>query len=196
MRPLFVGNHPAIDFLNTALAPNGEPIETIGDGKAYLEWLVAADLLDRPRATSLARLFGAKGLDGAAAEARKIREWARDWLVRWRANPKSDYREEIAVLNKLLSRQTYRHQVITGRGETKVVELPDFETAGTLIALVAMQIAALITKEQPSLVKDCAGSACTLWFLDQSKAHRRLFCSPSACGNRAKVAAFRDRQRG
>jgi predicted RNA-binding Zn ribbon-like protein len=59
-----------------------------------------------------------------------------------------------------------------------------------------MQIAALITKEQPSLVKDCAGSTCTLWFLDQSKAHRRLFCSPSACGNRAKVAAFRDRQRG
>ena len=196
MRPLFVGNHPAIDFLNTALAPNGKPIETIGDGKAYLEWLADAGLLDRPRATKLARLFGAKALDDAAAEARKVREWARAWLARWRMSPRSDYREEIALLNRLLSRQTCSHQVISANGEIQVVEHTEFETVDALIALVAMQIAALIAKEQSSLVKACAGSACTLWFLDQSKAHRRLFCSPSACGNRAKVAAFRDRQRG
>ena len=195
MRPLFVGNHPAIDFLNTALAPNGEPIETIGDGTAYLEWLVAAGLLQRAAADKLVRRAGAKALDAAAVEARKVREWARDWLVRWRANPQADYREELAVLNNLLSRQSYSRQVIAARGELKVIEHPHIDAADALIALVATQFAKLITKEEPSLVKDCAGSACTLWFLDQSKAHRRSFCSPSACGNRAKVAAFRDRRR-
>lgn len=195
MRPLFVGNHPAIDFLNTALAPNGEPIETIGDGTAYLEWLVAAGLLQRADADKLVRRAGAKAFDAAAVEARKVREWARDWLVRWRANPQADYREELAVLNKLLSRQSYSRQVIAARGELKVIEHPHIDAADALIAFVATQFAELITKEEPALVKDCAGSACTLWFLDQSKAHRRLFCSPSACGNRAKVAAFRDRRR-
>ncbi len=194
MHPLFVGNHPAIDFLNTALAPNGEPIETIGDSKAYLEWLVAVGLLERAAADKLARRVGAKALDEAAAEARKVREWARDWLARWRASPHRDYREELAVLNNLLSRQRYSRQVVAARGELKVVEHPHIN-ADALIALVATQFAELITKEEPALVKDCAGSACTLWFLDQSKAHRRLFCSPSACGNRAKVAAFRDRRR-
>lgn len=196
MQPLFVGNHPAIDFLNTTLAPHGEPIETIGDGKAYLEWLVAADLLDRARAFKLTRRLGAKALDGAAAEARKVREWARAWLVRWRAHPHGDYLEEIAVLNKLLSRQTLSRKVTSTHTGLTLTEYSHIETADALIALVAMQFAALITKEQPSLVKNCAGSACTLWFLDQTKAHRRLFCSPAACGNRAKVAAFRDRQRG
>jgi predicted RNA-binding Zn ribbon-like protein len=53
----------------------------------------------------------------------------------------------------------------------------------------------LITQEDASLLKSCSGSGCTLWFLDRTKAHRRLFCSATACGNRAKVAAFRQRQR-
>ncbi len=196
MRPLFLGNHPAIDFLNTRLAPRGEPIETIGDGEAYLDWLVAAGLLDQARASKLARRVGPKALDAAAAEARKVREWARAWLDRWRANPQGNYDEEIAVLNRLLARETRRRQVVAAQGGLTMLEIPHIETADALTALIASQIAALATKEQPSLVKSCAGAACTLWFLDQTKAHRRLFCSASACGNRAKVAAFRRRRRG
>jgi len=76
-----------------------------------------------------------------------------------------------------------------------VIESPQIANTEALVALVAGQIAALITTEQPSLVRECAGSACTLWFLDRTKAHRRMFCSASVCGNRAKVAAFRERQR-
>lgn len=196
MQPLFVGHHPAIDFLNTTLAPHGEPIETIGDGKAYLKWLVAVNLLDQPRASRLTRRLGAKALDGVAAEARRVREWGRAWFVRWRAHPQGDYGDEIAILNKLLSRQRLSREVISTHAGLTLIEHCDIETADALIALVAMQFAALVTKEQPSLVKNCAGSACTLWFLDQTKAHRRLFCSAAVCGNRAKVAAFRDRQRG
>jgi predicted RNA-binding Zn ribbon-like protein len=44
-------------------------------------------------------------------------------------------------------------------------------------------------------VKRCEGAECTLWFVDRTKAHRRRFCSATACGNRDKVAAFRARQR-
>lgn len=196
MRPLFVGSHPAIDFLNTALAPGGEPIETIGDGKAYLEWLVAAGLLDEARAAKLARRFGVKALDAAALEARKVREWVRTWLTAWRADPQRDYGEEIGALNKLLAREMLSREVTAAGDGLEMVEVAHIETAESLIALVAVQLAALITQEQAALVKACAGPACTLWFLDRTKAHRRLFCSASGCGNRAKVAAFRERQRG
>ena len=33
------------------------------------------------------------------------------WLVRWRANPKAAYREEVAALNKLLARGAYSRRV-------------------------------------------------------------------------------------
>lgn len=195
MDPLFLGSHPAVDFLNTAFAPQGTPIETIGDGRAYVAWLVSAGLLDDATASTLPRRFGIKALNASAEEARGVREWAREWLSRWRTAPRRDYRAEIAALNALLERAGVRREVEgTGAG-LRVVERPAIANADALIGLVAAQIAALITLEQPSLLKHCDGPECTLWFLDRTKAHRRRFCSTAACGNRAKVSAFRQRQR-
>jgi predicted RNA-binding Zn ribbon-like protein len=195
MEPLFLGSHPAVDFLNTALAPDGAQIETIGDGRAYLDWFVRAQLLTEPEAARVRRRFGAQALDSAAAEARKVREWAREWLTRWRAAPRADYAGELSALNKLLAREARRLEVVEDKEGLKIVDQLRIDSADTLLGLVAAQIAALLTREEPSLLKACAGPGCTLWFLDRTKAHRRLFCSAATCGNRAKVAAFRQRQR-
>lgn len=192
---LFLGSHPAIDFLNTAFAPDGREIETIGDGVAFMDWTVRAGLLQEPLAAKLRRRFGAKALEATAAEARKMREWARAWIGRWRTDPHADYRKEIDALNKLLARAASHREVASTAEGHRVVERDRLESADALLALIARSIAALICEEQPSLVKACAGSSCTLWFLDRTRGHRRMFCSSSACGNRAKVAAFRERQR-
>ena len=109
---LFVAGHPAIDFINTAYAPGGALIETIGDGRALLDWMVGAGLLQEGESAALSRRFSRKALDAAAQEARGVREWARTWLAAWRANPTRDYGEEIAVLNKLLARETGSHELV------------------------------------------------------------------------------------
>ena len=192
---LFLGGHAAIDFLNTAYAPDGETVETLDDGRAYVEWFIAAGLLREPEAARVRRRFGAKALDDAAAEARKVREWAREWLLRWRAHPRADYSEELTALNRLLARDARRSEVVESDEGLMLVDQLRLESAETLLGLIAAQIAALITEEDAGLVKRCAGRSCTLWFLDRTKAHRRLFCSAAACGTRAKVAAFRERQR-
>jgi predicted RNA-binding Zn ribbon-like protein len=195
MKSLFLGGHPAIDFLNTSLTPDGVPTETISDGRSFLDWLVGARLLEEQEAARLVRRFGTKALDSAAAEARKVREWARAWLVRWRERPGANYHEEIATLNKLLARESRWQQVVVTPQGLRLVEKPEIDDADTLVALVATQIAALLANEESSLIRACAGPGCSLWFVDRTKAHRRLFCSAALCGNRAKVAAFRSRQR-
>ena len=196
MQPLFLGSHPALDFLNTRPTPRGEPIELIGDGTSYAAWLEGAQLLHAATATKLSRRFGRAALDAAAAEARDLREWARDWIGRWRDAPRAAYRAEVRRLNRLMARATcYPEMVITTDG-CQVTERWRIESADDLIAIVAAQIASLVATEQPALVKRCAGPGCSLWFVDRTKAHSRLFCSATACGNRAKVAAFRERQRG
>jgi predicted RNA-binding Zn ribbon-like protein len=195
MKPLFLGGHPAIDFLNTSLTPDGVLTETIPDGRAFLDWCVAAGLLDAPDAARLARRAGVKALDAAAGEVRKVREWARDWFERWRERPDGNYGEEIATLNKLLARELLTHQVVAGEKGLTIVERPQLDHAAGLVSLVAMQLATLLTKEDAALVRSCSGSGCSLWFIDRTRAHRRLFCSAAICGNRAKVAAFRSRQR-
>jgi predicted RNA-binding Zn ribbon-like protein len=85
--------------------------------------------------------------------------------------------------------------VIAAKRRLALLERSRFEDASALLAPIAVEIARLVTQEDPALLKACAGADCTLWFLDRTKAHRRMFCSASSCGNRAKVAAFRLRQR-
>jgi predicted RNA-binding Zn ribbon-like protein len=195
MEPLFVGSHPAMDFLNTTLSPRGEAIELIGDGASFVAWLVSAGLLDATGASRLKRRLGVDALDAAAAEARKLREGAAQWIARWREAPGADYTAEIRRLNGLLQRQECHRELVAAKKGMQLIERCGVESAEELIPLVAKQIALLVATEQPALVKRCAGAECTLWFLDRTKAHSRLFCSASACGNRAKVAAFRERQR-
>jgi predicted RNA-binding Zn ribbon-like protein len=192
---LFLAGHPAIDFLNSAYAPGGQLIETLVDGRALLDWMVGAKLLSAEEAAALQRRFTRKALDGVAQEARSVREWARTWLAAWRANPARDYSDEIAELNKLLAREDRERELIVTKRRLSLVDRARFADVNALLAPIAVEIARLVTEEDPSLVKACAGADCTLWFLDRTKAHRRMFCSASACGNRAKVAAFRLRQR-
>jgi predicted RNA-binding Zn ribbon-like protein len=196
MEPLFLGAHPAADFLNTTLLQDGAPLELIGSGREFVQWLVAAQLLDGAVARKLERSLGTKALDASAAEARRLRKWAADWLSRWVSAPRSDFTAEVERLNELLQRAKTYSEVVSTRDGLQLSEHERIGSASELIVPIAKQIALLITIEDPGLLKRCAGSSCTLWFLDQTKAHRRLFCSPTACGNRAKVAAFRERQRG
>jgi predicted RNA-binding Zn ribbon-like protein len=144
----------------------------------------------------LERRFTRKALDAAAQEARTVREWARTWLTAWRASPARDYDEEIALLNKLLARESRGRELISSKRRLELLDRPRIVEASTLLAPIAVEIARLVTQEDPALIKACAGADCTLWFLDRTKAHRRVFCSAAACGNRAKVAAFRRRLRG
>lgn len=192
---LFLAGHPAIDFLNTAYAPGGQQVETLGDGRALLEWMVRSKLLHESESATLQRRFTRKALDAVAEEARAVREWARTWLTAWRANPSRDYSEEIAVLNKLLARETRGRELIAVKRRLTLHDRSRFADANALVAPIAVEIGRLVAQEDPALVKACAGADCTLWFLDRTKAHRRMFCSAAACGNRAKVAAFRIRQR-
>lgn len=192
MTQFFIGGQPAIDFLNTCYL---DGVETLGSGRDLLSWMVGAGLIDEAESARVMRRLGAKALDDTAVEARRMREWLREWLTRWRQAPNADYSEELAVLNRLMARDAPRSEVLATNEGLKVVERWHLSSADSIVALIASHVARLITEELPDLLKTCAGPECTLWFVDRTKAHRRVFCSPTTCGNRAKVAAFRQRQR-
>lgn len=191
--PVFLAGQAGLDFLNTRFVDlgNGEPIETIGNGKAFVSWLTQAGLM----ALAPKVRFTSKALDDAAAEARQLRERARDWVTRWQRDPGKDLHVEREQLNRLLGRVSYAKEISTESGALALVDRPRVETASDLVGLVALELALLMTREAPELIKRCEGEGCVLWFVDRTKGHRRRFCSAAACGNRAKVAAFRERER-
>ena len=195
MKPLLLGSHPALDFLNTGYGPPGARVEVIGNGQSFLEWLAAVGLVTAAEAASVRRGLGNEALDTAASQARLARQWIADWIGRWRDAPQRPYSTEIRRLNALLARARCHRTLVRSTEGLRLLEQCSLETADDLLAVIAAQVASLVAFERPELVKRCAGAQCTLWFLDRTRAHRRMFCSAAACGNRAKVAAFRERQR-
>lgn len=63
------------------------------------------------------------------------------------------------------------------------------------LASIARDAIDLFGRDLSDRIRQCDGETCALLFLDTSRSGDRRWCSMSACGNRAKVADFRRRQR-
>ncbi|MGK6355841.1 CGNR zinc finger domain-containing protein [Sphingomonas sp. DT-207] len=66
--------------------------------------------------------------------------------------------------------------------------------AEALLTFVAREAVLLLGSEMADRVRQCGGDGCAILFLDTSRAGERRWCSMAACGNRHKVAAFRERK--
>jgi predicted RNA-binding Zn ribbon-like protein len=68
-------------------------------------------------------------------------------------------------------------------------------TASQLLATLAADLLDLLAGPDIDKVKRCSHPGCTRLYIDSSRARNRHWCGMSTCGNRAKVQAFRARQR-
>jgi predicted RNA-binding Zn ribbon-like protein len=202
--PLFVGDHLAMDFINSTATPDGEPVEWLAHGPDLVDWLERAGVIEPDVAKRLRRDGDRAALDRTAAEARELRSWLRAVVLEHegRALPVLSP-EALAPLNRMLARDR-SHLVVSHLVVSHLVVEPnhdhqharrirDWAEPGQLLQPIAEAIADLVCHVDFRLVRACEGTACTLIFLDRTKAHRRRWCSMAACGNRAKVAAHRAR---
>ena len=195
---MFLGDHLALDFLNTTAAPRGSPIEWIGNGRDLLDWLAGAGAIDPAYADRLAAAAAPAALDDVAEEAVGLREWFRYVVTRARAGGRDAVTtEEVDHLNGLLARGAMFQRVeFAGQdGRLRLVTDRHWREPGELLVPLAAAMANLVCEGNLDLVRRCENPACTLWFYDRTRGHRRRWCSPAVCGNRAKVAAHRERKR-
>ena len=68
-------------------------------------------------------------------------------------------------------------------------------TAAQLLASLAADHLDLLAGDDIDRVKGCAHEGCTRLYVDSSRAGNRHWCGMATCGNKAKVRAFRERQR-
>jgi predicted RNA-binding Zn ribbon-like protein len=202
---IFVGDHLALDFLNSRSTPSGVWTEGLGDGGDLIDWLEQAGAIEPAVATRFRTEDGAlRRLDGIAERARDLREWLRAFVERHAGRELGeDAIAELALLNHLLAEDDSYTQVEAGGGSSKdggLVERPlrqrrvrRWTSPEQLLQPIAGAIADLVCDADFRRIRACERSACTLVFLDRTKAHARRWCSMAVCGNRAKAAAYRAR---
>lgn len=190
---LFVGNHLALDFLNTRPVQNGEPAELLPDFAALLRWFQAAKLLSAHEASMLRREWRGSVRALHTLEAmRKLREELRAEVVAREAG-KTVHRSMIEVLNRLMSKHPMLIRLRASSRSYSPEQWFELRQPEDLFAPLAHSAAMLLTDADRTRLRKCAH--CVLHFYDTSKKGTRRWCSMNLCGNRLKVAAYAARRR-
>jgi predicted RNA-binding Zn ribbon-like protein len=193
-RFLWLGNHVALDFLNTEPMMQGEAVDLLPTLADLADWGGEAELL-------YAAEWRAALPRWPAAESRRVLARAHDLRARLRetverlCNGKSASSGLLEAINALLQRRAGYSELVRkgGRVERRFHLRPD-EPVHLLVPL-AEAIGDFLCHADFALLKRCQNPACVLYFYDVSKNHARRWCSMQLCGNRLKVAAHYRRRR-
>jgi predicted RNA-binding Zn ribbon-like protein len=180
-----VAGRLALDFANTA--PSAHDLSW----EEFVAFLVDARLISQERAARLRPLLlnEPQAVDAVLLRLRRLRESLRAIfaaVVDERRFPAS----WVEPINEIL-RITEGHDELVSRNGDWLLQFVARESGlEWLLAAVARSAAELLVEGRQAPIRRCANPACRLFFYDDSRTHRRRWCSMQRCGNRHKVAAF------
>jgi predicted RNA-binding Zn ribbon-like protein len=185
LRPQFLAGELALDFLNTRMRVQGRLLDLLQTGADVAAWLAKAGL-QTPRNSA--------GRDSISLlrAARLLRENIRSLVEKRKAGRRGDP----SVLNRFLKcAPSHPRLEWKAPGSLTIERIQQQDRPEAALAPVAEAAANLLALADFKLVRRCEDETCVLWFFDQTKSHRRRWCSMELCGNRHKVAAYRARRR-
>lgn len=182
---LFLAGHPALDFLNTQMRRDDGFVDLLRSDEDVLIWFKQAGF---PTPTIDDELKPLNLLHSA----RTLRESIRSVIE----SRKGGRRGDPSALNKFLAAGCGYPQLVWSKPNKLRIEIVRrVGSVESIFAPAAESAVDLLTTGDFDLVKRCEDQTCVRWFFDQTKSHRRRWCSMELCGNRHKVAAYRARRR-
>ncbi len=194
--PIFIADHPGLDFLNTMAVPVDTKVEWLTSGEDLLAWLKQSRLVPDQVLDAFWQSAVPGELDGIAAQARALRDWFKLFVYKHMGRPLEPAAlRELQPLNQLLARDEEYGQIALRHRAPGLAWHPQrrWRSPEALLFPLARSLADLVCTEDFIQVKACEGSPCTLLFVDRTRGHARRWCSMAVCGNRAKQAAHRNR---
>ncbi|CAN5639063.1 CGNR zinc finger domain-containing protein [soil metagenome] len=187
---------PALDFANTLDDRNApEPTEGIPDYQALLAFAFASGLIDETACDRLAaeaakRPYEAVAIHASALALREAIYEVAAALVEGisPATPHLNVINRAAAGALAAGELVYEGEGFRWRwdGAEQAFERPTWSIADAAIRL--------LTQADLSRLRICAADDCGWVFLDETRNRSRKWCDMNTCGNRAKVARYRQRR--
>lgn len=191
----FIGNHPALDFVNTKIAVNAQPLDLLDTFDSLLDWMVKANLLSEAERNLRKAVYNGSEEEARIVEsARLLRDHLFHLIQPGSANECST-EASLQFINGLLKEQIMRTVLVAEGSTFSRKSRMLFRKPMDLLSPIAASAVDFLTTHDLKLVKKCENPACVLRFYDNSKNGTRRWCSPKTCGNRMKVAAYLERQK-
>ena len=164
-----------IDFVNTArYDPERESLPTPA---ALVAWLEEHGLEPGARATK-----------AEYEDARDVREALRDLLL-----SHNEVDTDVDAASGVLDRAALRAGLAVRFADGAAGVEPKAAGVPGAIGRILAEVSAAMADGTWDRLKACRADDCKYAFLDTAKNRSRAWCSMQSCGNRAKVAAYRER---
>ena len=191
----FLADALCLDFANTEVVSHDQAIDLLPDFARFMDWLNRAGVVSEHEIREAARRWSGPAGEATLETAKGLRLTIRR-AAEAIASSKPVPDVTLAVLNPLLARSPARAELVRTKQKRIVKRFRlHLQEPIDLLAPIAESAADLFSSPDYFQIKKCANPACVLVFHDRTKNHRRRWCSAQGCGNRAKVAAYRERQR-
>ena len=173
-----IADRLALDFVATVSERGTTDLERLATPADLADWIEQAALVDRR----------VRVTDVHLAEARKLREAIYAMVTAWTEAESPTERHRRTVNAAAAASPPTTNLSRDGRVHRD-------GDVGAVLSLVARDAIELAGSSDLPLVRWCADPFCTRPFVDRSRGRRRRWCGMRGCGDRAKAAAYRRRQR-
>jgi predicted RNA-binding Zn ribbon-like protein len=190
-----------LDFANTVDWRNGRlgkvSKDSLTDYDALVGWSVKHAVLRAEQAKRIARIAKESRRDKPTFQrAVRLRE------IIYRvfsaiAHDRKPGSRDLELLNEFASESLAKSRIVPSDGRFRWSLYSAQEAPDMMLWPIAMSAADLLTSERLADVKECANEqeGCGWLFLDCTKNHKRVWCSTTGCGNRARVRRFYEAHR-
>lgn len=184
-----LGGRLAIDFANTSPAARDLSWEE------FVHFLEAGKVVSSERSARLLTLprTEPRAVDAVLLKVLRLRESLRA-VFGAMVSKKQFPRDWAEPVNDILRITEGHDELIQDHGGWRMEFMARENGLDWLLAAIARSAAEIIVEGAGAPLRCCANPQCQLFFYDNSRTHRRRWCSMAACGNRHKVAAFVRRQ--
>ena len=186
-----------LEFVNTDAAAQSPRGDLLRDFDALVGWLNTQDCLDGERSDGIRRraLLQPAAAAATLVDARRVRAALR--VLAERGQVTERVRDDAVVeINRVLGRSagTRRLERHADGGYTRSFVPTGDAFAGLMIPIVESAAESLASAEL-GRVRRCADARCHRVFVDATKNGLRRWCDMGTCGNRAKAARHRAKER-
>ena len=174
----FIADRPVLDFVATVAERTTAREEKLRKPADLADWVMQSGIVDHPPTITTRQL----------EQAKQLRE-ALFGLLSALIDGSEPQPADRDLVNKAASGPGPTLQ-LTSNGE--VSRHGDIDA---VLAVLAQDCLDLFDSADRKALHWCADPSCTRPFIDRSRGHRRRWCGMKGCGDRAKAAAYRARQR-
>ena len=183
-------------FINTLEFSRDGAEDELPSAGAALHWIRDQALMHDDALESQLALVGASEKEAGRIlrKVHRVRGAMRE-LVEAAVERRPPDLGQLSEVNRAL-RTHYIYELIPAPDGVSMDHRHEGDPIDGALARLAESVAREVSQGEPERLRICANEHCRYVFADTSRTGRRKWCDMSTCGNRAKAARHRERQKG